>query len=82
MVGQVEREGLPAEDADYLRVHGAAFAVSLARLCGTGRTDKRKSLSWDEIHGCNPVVKVHDLLGRYARELAALGWWGVVAPWG
>jgi len=75
--GKLEREGPSGEDADYYESMGPR-SLFLGPIVWDGPADKRK-LSWDEITAALRV-KVHDLLGRYARELAALAggeWWSL-----
>src|ERR1035437_6475626 len=75
--GKLERDGPSGEDADYYESMGPR-SLFLGPIVWDGPTDKRK-LGWDEITAALRV-KVHDLLGRYARELAALAggeWWSL-----
>jgi len=67
--GKLEREGPSGEDADYYESMGPR-SLFLGPIVWDGPTDKRK-LGWDEITAALRA-KVRDLLGRYARELAAL----------
>src|ERR1017187_2356578 len=75
--GKLEREGPSGEDADYYESMGPR-SLFLGPIVWDGPTDKRK-LGWDEITAALRA-KVRDLLGRYARELAALAggeWWSL-----
>ena len=75
--GKLEREGPSGEDADYYESMGPR-SLFLGPIVWGGPTDKRK-LSWDEITAALRE-KVRDLLGRYARDLAALAggeWWSL-----
>jgi hypothetical protein len=75
--GKLEREGPSGEDADYYESMGPR-SLFLGPIVWDGPTDKRK-LSGDEITAALRA-KVRDLLGRYARELAALAggeWWSL-----
>ena len=75
--GKLERDGPSGEDADYYESMGPR-SLFLGPIVWDGPTDKRK-LGWDEITAALRV-KVRDLLGRYARELAALAggeWWSL-----
>jgi hypothetical protein len=80
--GRLEREGPSGEDADYYESMGPR-SLFLGPIGWDGPTDKRK-LGWDEITAALRG-KIRDLLGRYARELAALAggeWWslGLTGP--
>ena len=75
--GKLEREGPSGEDADYYESMGPR-SLLLGPIVWDGPTDKQK-LGWDEITAALRA-KVRDLLGRYARELAALAggeWWSL-----
>jgi hypothetical protein len=75
--GKLERDGPSGEDADYYESMGPR-SLFLGPIVWDGPTDKRK-LGWDEITVALRA-KVRDLLGRYARELAALAggeWWSL-----
>src|ERR1039458_3958476 len=75
--GKLERDGPSGEDADYYESMGPR-SLFLGPIVWDGPTEERK-WGWDEITAALRV-KVHDLLGRYARELAALAggeWWSL-----
>src|ERR1035437_1020279 len=75
--GRLEREGPSGEDADYYESMGPR-SLFLGPIVWDGPTDKRE-LGWDEITAALRE-KVRDLLGRYARDLAALAggeWWSL-----
>jgi hypothetical protein len=67
--GRLESEGSSGEDADYYESMGPR-SLFLGPIGWDGPTHKRK-LGWDEITAALRG-KIRDLLGRYARELAAL----------
>ena len=78
--GRLEREGPSGEDADHYEFMGPR-SLFLGPIVWDGPTDKQK-LSWDDITAALRV-KVRELLGRYARELAALAggeWWFLGLP--
>lgn len=75
--GKLEREGPSGEDAAYYESMGPR-SLFLGPIVWDGPTDKRQ-LGWDEITAALRA-KVRDLLGRYARDLAALAggeWWSL-----
>ena len=75
--GRLEREGPSGEDADYYKTMGPR-SLLLGPIVWDGPTDKPE-LGWNEITAALRV-RVRDLLGHYARELAALAageWWSL-----